>query len=130
MELNLCCFPNDVFHASGLLVEPTFSCISRALSLHNIKTVGLSIRKVSSFLQPVKDALGLKTPRIYSIPCKCGKVHIGQTRHSIKTRTGDHHWHTQLYHPDKSVEAEHSINLVNHLQLNDIRILAKNPRHM
>jgi hypothetical protein len=56
-------------------VNTTFNRISRMLSRH-IKSVGLSPRKVVSFLRPVKDDLGLKTPGVYSIPCKCGQVYI------------------------------------------------------
>jgi hypothetical protein len=46
----------------------TFSRISRFLSRHNIKSVGLLLRKISSFLQVVKDGLGLQTLRVYNIP--------------------------------------------------------------
>jgi len=46
-------------------VGPGFSCISRVLLLHNIKTLGLPPKKVSSFLQPIEDALVLKTLGIY-----------------------------------------------------------------
>jgi hypothetical protein len=35
--------------------------------------------KISDFLPKIKDDLGLRTPGIYSIPCECGKVYIGQT---------------------------------------------------
>jgi len=36
-------------------------------------------RKVFSYLPPVKDALGLRTPGIYRIPCECGRVYIEQS---------------------------------------------------
>jgi hypothetical protein len=64
---------------------------------HNIKTVGLPPRKITSFLQPVKDDPGLKTQGIYIIPCKCGKVKIGQTGHSIETRIKEQHWHNMIF---------------------------------
>jgi hypothetical protein len=51
----------------------TFNCISRLLSRHII-SVGLPLRKIPSFLRPVKDVLELKAPDVYSIPCKCGQV--------------------------------------------------------
>jgi hypothetical protein len=34
----------------------------------HIKSVTLPTRKISSYFPPVKDALGLRTPGIYSIP--------------------------------------------------------------
>jgi hypothetical protein len=30
-------------------------------------------------IKTIKDALGLRTPGIYSIPCECGRVYIGQS---------------------------------------------------
>jgi len=69
---------------------------------HNIKTVSLLPRKVASFLQPVKDDLGLKTTGVSSIPCICGKIYIGEIRCSIETRIKKHHWHIRPYHPYKS----------------------------
>lgn len=40
---------------------------------------GPSPRKISSFLQSVKDDLEPKTPGVYSIPWECCRVYIGQT---------------------------------------------------
>jgi hypothetical protein len=53
------------------IVNTTFKHISRVLSKHNIKTVSLLSKKLSSLLQPIKDDLGLKTRGAYSIHCKC-----------------------------------------------------------
>jgi hypothetical protein len=62
-----------------------FNCISMVLARRNIKTVGLLLRKATSFLWPVKDDPGFETLSIYSIPHECIKVYIGQTRYSIET---------------------------------------------
>ena len=43
------------------------------------KSVALSPRKTFNYLTPIKDALELRTPGIYSIPCECGSVYIGQS---------------------------------------------------
>jgi len=58
---------------------------------HSIKSVGLLPRKISSLLLPVKDNLGLRTPRVYSLPCECGQVYIGQTDRSIESRIKEQH---------------------------------------
>jgi hypothetical protein len=100
------------------------------LSRHNIKSVGLLPRKIASFLPPVKDDLGLKTPGVYSIPCKCGQVYIGQTGRSIDTRIKEHHRHICLAHPDKSAVDEHSISRGNHIQLQNTKILSTKSRYM
>jgi hypothetical protein len=85
-------------------------------------------KEASSLLRPIKDDLALKTPGVYSIPCECGEVCIGQTGCSIETRVKEHQRHIRLYHPEKSVVAEHSINLGYQIQLLNTNILTKQSR--
>jgi hypothetical protein len=80
------------------------------LAKHNIKSVAIPTRKISSYFPPVKDAIGLKTPGIYRIPCECGKVYIGQSGRSIHQCIKEHERHIRLTQPDKSAVAEHSFN--------------------
>jgi len=74
--------------ATALLpyTQTTFGRLSRMLSNYNIKSVALSPRKISNFLPPFKEALGLRIPGIYGIPCECGKVHVGQSGRTIQHR--------------------------------------------
>jgi hypothetical protein len=100
-------------------VSKTFNRISRLPSRHNIKSVGLPRKMIPSFLRPVMDDLGLMTPDVYGVPCECGQVCIGQTGRSIETRFKEHQRHISLQHPDKSVVAEHRMNLDHSIQLQD-----------
>jgi hypothetical protein len=100
------------------------------LARHNIKSVGLPPRKISVFLWPVKDDLGLRTPGVYSIPCECSQVYIGQTSHLVDTRLKEHQRHIRLEHPDRSAVAEHSINLRHRIQLQNTTILSTTLRYM
>ena len=93
------------------------------LAKHSIKSVGLLPRKISSLLLPVKDDLGLRTPRVYSLLCECGQVYIGQTDRSIETRMKEQHWRIQLRHPDKSAGMEPGFNHDHLIQFQDTRIL-------
>jgi hypothetical protein len=111
-------------------VEITFNSISRVLSKHNIKTMGLPPRKLSTFICPIKDHLALKMPGVYSIPCKCRKVYIRQTGRSTRTKVKEHHQRIYLEHPEKSAKAEHSINLSHRIQLHNTSILANKSRYM
>jgi hypothetical protein len=111
-------------------VGTAFDHLSKVLSKHNIKRVGLLPRKFSSFLQSIKDDLALKMPGVYSIPCKCRKVYTGQTGCLIETRVQEHHQHICLYHPKKSAVAEQRINLGHHNQVQNASILTKKYRHM
>jgi hypothetical protein len=110
-------------------MSTTFNNISRLLSRHKIKSVGLTPKKIPSFLRPVKDHMGLETPGVYSMPCECGQVYIGQTGCSIETRVKEHQCHIRLEQPDKSAVAKHSINL-GHIQLQNTSILSTKSRYM
>jgi hypothetical protein len=52
-------------------------------SLWNVyyQSTSLSHKKISSFLLPVNNNLGFRTPGVYRIPCECSKVCIGKTGH-------------------------------------------------
>jgi hypothetical protein len=63
-----------------LFVHNTSNHISATLSEHNIKMAGVSTEKMSNFVRPLKDNLGLKAP------CESVKDYIGQADHSIETR--------------------------------------------
>ena len=55
-------------------VQTIYGRLSRMLSKYNIMSIALPPKKISSFLPPVKQNLGLRTLGIYSIPCECGMV--------------------------------------------------------
>lgn len=63
-----------------------FNQISWVLSKCSHSVVGLPPRKISSIPYSTKDDLGVKSSSMYTISCECGKVCIGQTGTSKKTR--------------------------------------------
>jgi predicted GIY-YIG superfamily endonuclease len=93
------------------------------LSRH-IRSVTLPPRKIFSYFPPVKDALELRTPGVYSVPCECGRVYIGQSGRSIQHRTKEHNRHIRLAQPDKSAVVEHII------KLQDIKLLSAKTGYM
>ena len=90
--------------------QTTYGRLRRMLAKHDIKSVTLLPRRIFSYLLPVKDALGLRTPSIHSIPCESGRVYIGQSDRAIQLLIKEHNKHRRLAQPDKSAVAEHSIN--------------------
>jgi hypothetical protein len=76
----------------------------------HIKSVGMPLRKISSFLHPVKNDVEVRTVEVYSIPCECGEVYIVHSVRSVGTRIKEYHRHMRLVHPGESALAEHRFN--------------------
>jgi hypothetical protein len=105
----------------------TYGRLSRMLTKLNVKSIPLPRKKISNYLPPVKDAVGLKTPGIYSIPCECGKVYIGQSGRSIQIRIKEHERHIRLAQTEKSAVAEHSYNYDHIIKLHYTTICPPKP---
>ncbi|KDR13326.1 hypothetical protein L798_12951 [Zootermopsis nevadensis] len=80
-----------------------------ALEHFEQRALGSAVKKPANWYRYVGNKLGLKVPSIYHIPCKCGKVYVGQTGRTTETRCKEHETHIHLGQPDKSTVAEHSI---------------------
>ena len=91
-------------------IWPTQQNVSQTQHQNNIKSVPLPPRKIYSYLPPVKDALRIRMPGVYSFPCECGQVCIGQGCRAIQIRIKEQSRHTRLAQTEKSAVAQHNIN--------------------
>ena len=97
------------------------------LAKHNIKCFCQPLRKLSTLLRPVKDDLGLKILRVYSLACECCQVYIGQTGRSVETRIKEHHRHKRLGHGEKSAVTERRFIHDHLIKFKDTQILSTVP---
>jgi hypothetical protein len=94
------------------------------LTRYNIKSVALPPKKISTFLLPIEDDLGLRIHGLYSIPCECGRVYIGQPDRSIEVRLKEHERNIRLLQTDKSAVAKHGFNNIHKILFQDTAILS------
>ena len=64
--------PNSVAILS--FMQKTYGRLKKMLGTD----ISLPLRKICSFIRPVKDDKGLRTVSAYSFPCECGQVYIGR----------------------------------------------------
>lgn len=100
--------------------------IGKLLQKYNIKTIFKPTKKIKEHLRTAKDTRDpLATAGVYRIPCSCGKVYIGTTKRSIKTRLTEHKRCCRLGHIEKSAIAEHTLLQHNHrIQFEDTQVLS------
>ncbi|XP_018566090.1 uncharacterized protein LOC108907059 [Anoplophora glabripennis] len=81
--------------------------IGRLLKKRNINTVFSTVRQVAAAFPKTCNNDQLQGPGVYSIPCSCGKVYIGQTGRHINMRLKEHKSHLKNNNWEKSAVAKH-----------------------
>jgi hypothetical protein len=77
--------PHPFTHLSLPYIQGTTDHISRILAKKNIKTFFKPCKTLKQFSKLRKDKSDpMLGPRVYQIPCSCGKSYIGQTTDPLK----------------------------------------------
>ncbi|XP_018561026.1 uncharacterized protein LOC108903364 [Anoplophora glabripennis] len=102
--------------------------IGRLLKKRNINTVFSTVKKVAAAFPNTCNNDQLQGPGVYSIPCSCGMVYIGQTRRHIKRRLKEHKSHLQNNNWEKSVVAEHRADTGHTVDRNEANMVVREGR--
>ncbi|XP_069683123.1 uncharacterized protein [Periplaneta americana] len=100
--------------------------ISRVLKRHEVETTFLPTKQIRSMLRSSKDKRDkLLSAGVYRIPCSCGKVYIGTTQWSVRTRLAEHNRNCRLGQFDISAVAAHAYEEGDHnIRFKDTDILS------
>lgn len=98
--------------------------VGRVLEKKGVRTIYKAVNKISQNFPKYNKPSPLETPGIYSIPCSCGKVYIGETGRHIKTRLKEHISHTKHSNTGKSAIAEHSYDTGHVINFEETKKLA------
>jgi hypothetical protein len=72
-------------------IQGTTDHISKILAKKNIKTIFKPFKTLKQSFRSAKDKSDpMLGPRVYQIPCSCGKSYIGQTGRSFKAHLKEH----------------------------------------
>ncbi|KAJ4432356.1 hypothetical protein ANN_20975 [Periplaneta americana] len=100
--------------------------ISRVLKRHEVETTFLPTKQIRNMLRSSKDKRDkLLSAGVYRIPCSCGKVYIGTTQRSVRTRLTEHNRNCRLGQIDKSAVAAYAYQEGDHnIRFKDTDILS------
>ncbi|XP_071498190.1 uncharacterized protein [Diadema antillarum] len=87
-----------------------------------------SSTKLQSLLTTHKDKRHSKNlPRVYHIPCECGKVYIGETGRSFTTRLKEPQAHGRRDERDKSAIIHHAHTCEHRILWDESRLITQVP---
>jgi len=112
-------------------VQATYRRLSRMLAKRNNQSVDLSPRKISSFLRPVKEDLGLMTWGCTAYPVSVVMCTSDELVDLLRPppppplpHKKDYYRHIRLGHPAKSAVAEREFSRDHLIKFQDTRILS------
>ena len=112
-------------------IEKVTDRIGKILKKRGIRTVFNASNKLHSRLVNVKDRPArLATAGIYSIPCSCGLLYIGQTGRTVEERRREHIRYCKLHQVDKSAIAQHSAETGHAVDFDKIDVLGREDRRL
>ena len=105
-------------------IQGTTDKIANILRKKQIKVAFSPPNTLKGMLDHAKDQTDpRKNKGVYSIPCDCGKVYIGETGRSIQTRLKEHNADITHNRAKQSALAEHSVASKHHISLENAKVI-------
>ena len=106
-------------------IGPASHKIERILKKGGIRVYHSSENKLFSALCTHKDGVDeFQKPGVYSIPCECGLVYIGETGRNLSLRLKEHKTNCEKCEQEKSAVAKHAWTYDHRMKWNEAAILA------
>ena len=106
-------------------IQGTIDKIANILRKKQIRVIFSPFNTLCGILYHSKDQADPKKNKgVYSIPCDCGKVYIGETGRSVLIRLKEHIADISHGRIKNSALAEHSITSKHHILMEDVKVIA------
>ena len=100
--------------------------LTKTLKRNKIQAFFTPPNTIRNMVDSLKDPINPKTYKgVYSIPCSCEKLYIGETGRSMETRFKEHSAHLRHDRHKKSTLAEHSHLTGHQICLENAKVLAR-----
>ena len=99
--------------------------ISRLLKKKHFRTIFPPLSLLRNLLDKTKDLVDSKLKKgVYSIPCSCERLYIGETSHSIKVRLKENCSDILHNKTKSSAVAEHSIKNNHYFCIEHVKVIS------
>ena len=112
-------------------IKGTTDKIAKILTKHNIMVAFTPPNTIKNMLSSAKDLIDPKNLKgVYSVPCSCGKIYIGETGRSFGIRLREHINDISKNRSEKSGLAEHACSSSHYICIEQARLIHKEDHYL
>lgn len=112
-------------------IKGTTNKIAKVLAKHNIMVAFTPPNTIKNMLESAKDAIDPKNHKgVYSIPCSCHKVYIGETGRYVGVRLKEHISDITRNRSDKSGLAKHACSSSHYICMEQAKLIHKEDHYL
>ena len=107
-------------------IKGTTDRLSKTLKRHKIQVFFTPPNTIRNLVDSLKDPIEPEAYKgVYSIPCSCNKLYIGETSRSMETRFKEHRVDLRHNRYKKYSLAEHAFIIGHHIFLESAKVIAR-----